>query len=461
MSGPRPLARLGLALAVLLGAGAAQAVPEIQHWTTDKGARVYFVETHALPIVDLRVVFDAGSSRSPERPGLSSLVNGLLREGTGELDAEGIAKRVEGVGAQLGNGALRDMAWVSLRSLSDADRLETAVAVAADVLAAPSFPADAVERDRKAMLVNLELRQQSASNVASDAFYRALYGDHPYAIGPHGTRESLEALTREEVLGFYRRHYVAANATVAIVGDLDREQAEALAERMTGRLAAGERPPALPEPKLPEQGRSVRIDFPSAQTHVLAGHPALGRGDPDYYVLYTGNHVLGGGGFTSRLVEEIREDRGLSYSVYSAFVPMAQEGPFQLGLQTANDQVERAVEVMYETVGRFREQGPASEELEKAILNITGSFPLKIDSNANIVQYLAMIGFYDLPLDYLADFNDHIRAVTVKQVKDAFHRRLHPDRMITVVVGGPPAVAAPAPDPLEEHVRGNGPHGIR
>ncbi|RCX33285.1 M16 family metallopeptidase [Thioalbus denitrificans] len=414
----------------------ALAAPDIQHWETGNGARVYFVPTPALPMVDVRVVFDAGSARNDGHGGLATLVNGLLAEGAGGLDADTIAARLESVGAQLDNDALRDMAVVSLRSLTDPELLAPAVATFATLLAQPDFPDTALERVRQQMLVALEQERQDPAAQARNAWYRAVYGDHPYAAPTLGTPESVNALTRAQVVAFQRRFYVARNAVVAIVGDLDRGRAEALADQVIGRLPAGEPAPPLPPVAALTAPRSVTVAFPSAQTHVLVGQPGIDRRDPDYFPLYVGNHILGGGGFTSRLTREVRDERGLSYSVYSAFVPMRARGPFLLGLQTRNDQAGEALTVLNAVLDKFVAGGPTAAELEAAKRNITGGFPLRIDSNANIVEYLALIGFYRLPLDYLDTFNDRVEAVTAAQVRAAFARRVHPDRLVTVTVGG-------------------------
>jgi zinc protease len=208
-----------------------------------------------------------------------------------------------------------------------------------------------------------------------------------------------------------------------------------VSERLTAGLAAGEPAPALPEvPDLPS--RVVEeLDFPSTQTHVYVGQPGMRRLDPDYFPLYVGNHILGGSGLVSLLMEEVREKRGLSYSVYSYFLPMTERGPFLMGLQTKNDQAAQAREVLMGTVRRFREEGPSEAELAAAKKNITGGFPLRIASNSKIVQYLAVIGFYGLPLDYLDRFSARVSAVTAEQIRDAFGRRVHPARFATVVVG--------------------------
>ena len=417
----------------------AQAAPDIQHWTTDNGLRVYYVEAPELPMVDLRLVFDAGSARDGGRPGLARMTNALLASGAGDWDADAIAERFESVGAQYGAGAARDMAWVSLRSLNDLDWFEPALATFLAVVQAPRFPAADFERTRRQAFVALSRQAQDPGEIASKALYEAVYGDHPYAHPPLGTRESIEGLARGDLAAFHARHYVARNGVLAIVGDLDRPAAEALADRVSAGLAASEPAPALPPVPTLDEARTLRIPFPSEQAHVYLGAPGMSRGDADYFALYFGNHMLGGSGFTSRLTKAVRVERGLSYSVYSYFLPMAQQGPFLAGLQTRVDQAEEAVEVARETLATFVAQGPAAEEYRASLANITGGFPLRVASNSDIVQYLAMIGFYDLPLDYLDRFTDRIEAVTVADIRDAFARRLDPERMITVIVGGPEA----------------------
>jgi len=421
--------------AALVLAAMAHAGPDIQSWTTSNGARVLFVAAPELPMVDVRVVFDAGSARDGAKAGLASLTNALMSEGAGEWDADQIAERLENVGADLGSGSLRDMAWLSVRSITETKALDTALETLSAILTRPTFPAGALERLRQATLVGLRQSEQNPGRVGKKAFFRKVYGDHPYATDPDGTLPSVEALTRDEVLAHYKRYYVAKNAVVAIVGALDRAAAERLAERLVGGLPAGEHAPMLPDVKPLEEARTRRIAFPSSQTHIYAGQPGIRRGDPDYFPLYVGNHILGGSGLVSLLSEEVREKRGLSYSVYSYFLVMRKPGPFLTGLQTKNSQAEEALKVMMETIARFVEEGPTDEQLEAAKKNITGGFPLRISSNKKIVEYLAMIGFYGLPLDYLDRFVERVEAVTREQIRDAFRRHLQPDRFLTVIVG--------------------------
>ncbi len=409
--------------------------PRIQSWQTANGARVLFVEAPELPMVDIRAVFDAGSARDGDKPGVSAFTNSLLTQGAGPWDAQQIAERLERVGAQIETDSLRDMAWVSVRTLTQSDALDTTLETLSKILAEPRFEQGDLERQRQAILASLLQDEQSPSSVGSKRLYQLVFGNHPYAGDPEGTRASIEAITRDDILAVHQRYYVAKNAILAIVGAVDRSQAEDIAERLTSALPSGEPAPELPPVASLDHAVVERIAFPSTQSHLYLGQPGMRRGDPDYFALYVGNHILGGSGLVSLLSEEVREKRGLSYSVYSYFLPMRQPGIFQLGLQTKNDQAAEALQVMQETLQRFVDDGPTDEELKAAKQNITGGFPLRIASNGKIVEYLAVIGFYGLPLDYLDRFNERVEAVTREQIRDAFKRRIDPHRLITVQVG--------------------------
>ena len=425
-----------LLLAWLLPVTAVQAMPAIQHWVTDSGARVYFVPAPELPMVDVNITFAAGSARDDGHPGLASMTSTLLDKGAAGLSADEIAVRVESRADAVPSCAPSDMASLSLRSLSDSAHLLPALDIMRDVVGAPDFNEVDFERERERMLVALRHGEQSPATVAEYTFYRMVYGDHPYASRPEGTEASLKALTVKQVRAFYDQYYVAANAVIGIVGDIDRTAAEALAERVTAKLQTGERAAPIPPVNPLTESDEQRLFHPSTQTHVRMGAPGMRRGDSDYFVLYVGNHILGGGGLVSRLNEAVREQRGLSYSVNSYFSPMEQDGPYLLSLQTRTDQVDEALAVMRETLQTFLDKGPTQEELTASVNNITGGFPLLIENNSKILGYIVMIGYYDLPLDYLETFNDKVSAVTREQIKDAYRRRVHPDDMVTVSVGG-------------------------
>jgi len=432
----KPIAMRLLSLMVLAFSSATVfATPQIQTWQTENGAKVLFVPATEIPMLDVRIVFDAGSARDDGSSGLSVLTNGLLSEGAAGKTSQQIAEAFESVGAQIEYEAARDMALVGVRSLTESRYLSIAIETLKQVLTQPDFPQDAYQRELNRMKLAVKARKQSPAALASKAFNEAVFGDHPYASPASGTNESLEKMTLEKVRAFYKQYYVASNATVAIVGNVERWQAEEIVKAVVSNLPVGEKPTGLPEVQALTEAKKVIIDYPSAQTHIFVGQPGIKRGDEDYFSLYVANHPFGGSGFTSRLVDVIREENGLAYSVYSYFSPLREAGPFTMGMQTKTEQTEKALELLDQQLRLYVEKGPEKDELAASMSNITGGFPLKIDSNGKLLEYIAMIGFYDLPIDYLDNFLDNIRAVDLKMINDALKRRVHPDKMVTIVVG--------------------------
>jgi zinc protease len=414
----------------------AQAALTIQHWQTREGARVYFVEAHELPMLDVSVDFAGGSARDPAgKAGLARLTHGMLDQGAGGMSDVAIAHRLADVGAELGGTFDRDRAGVTLRTLSSADEKRQALDILARVLQQPDFPQAVVKREKQRLIASIREAEADPGTVADKAFYRALYGTHPYAHDEAGEPDDIARLTRDDLRAFYRSHYSASNAAISLIGDITRGEAEAIAARLAGGLPLAAAMPPLPPPVAPPAS-DTRIAHPSAQSHVLVGVVGVSRTDPDFFPLFVGNYVLGGGGFDSRLLHEVRDKRGYAYSAYSYFMPLMEAGPFQLGLQTRRDQADAALKVAQATVRQFIAEGPTEAELAQAKANLTGGFPLRIDSNKKILDYLALIGFYRLPLDYLDTWVAKVNAVDVAAVRQAFARRINPDRLVTVVVGG-------------------------
>lgn len=434
---------LMLCLAVLLLSLSPLAVAKstkirIKNWQTANGAQVYFVHAPEIPMVDIKVVYAAGSSRDEQQFGLASLTNSMLEEGTQQYSADQIAEQLDAVGAKLHNNVSRDMAGVSLRSLTDPTMLEPALKVFTQVLTQASFPEKAFNRDQKNTLIAIQHQQQSPGRVASIAFYHALYKNHPYAHAVIGNSDTVKQLTRNDLQAFYHQYYVAKNATIAIVGAVDTAQAKRIADQITAHMPAGDAAIKLPDSAMTTHALNENIKFPSSQTQIRMGQVGISRHSADYFPLYVGNYILGGGMLVSRLNEEIREKHGLSYSIYSYFHPLAENGPFLISLGTRNAQSHEALKLTRETLKAFIEEGPTPQELTAAKKNIIGSFPLKIASNSQIANYLVVIGFYKLPLNYLQRFPSKIRAVTLKQIKQAFRQRVHPSQMVTVSVGKSP-----------------------
>lgn len=418
---------------------------DIQSWQTAEGAKVLFVPAPQLPMFDLRLTFAAGSSQDGEHPGLALVTNAMLNEGVPGKDATAIAEGFENLGADFGNGAYRDMAVVSLRSLSDPQLREPALALFCEVIGQPTFPPAALERIRNQLLANLAQQQRQPAQLASKALYSALYGEHPYGHPSDGDADSLSALNVEQLRAFHRRAYAAGNVVIALVGDLSREQAEAIAAQVSAALPAGPALPRAAAPAEPEPGLQ-HIEYPSEQTHLLLAQLGVARGDADYPALYLGNQVFGGGGFGSRLMSEVREKRGLTYGVYSGFTPMQARGPFTISLQTRAEQSQATLGLVRQMLSEFLAEGPTGEELERAKRELAGSFPLSTASNADIVGQLGAIGFYDLPLTWLEDFVTQVQALSVEQVREAMQRHLDAEKLVVVTVG-PSVEQQPLPEP--------------
>ena len=421
-------------LCLSIATQAAHAGPKIEHWVAPSGARVFFVENHALPILDVQVDFVAGTAYDPVgKSGLASMTRGLLELGVEGLNETEISSRMADLGAMLSGGADMDRASVSLRTLSAADKRLPAADILRAVLVSPQFPAAAFEREKARTVAALKEALTRPDAIAGKAFWSAMYPGHAY--GQQSTPESVADIERDDLPAFYRTHYKAARASVSIVGDLSRAEAEALAQQLTADLPAGAGAARLSDPLLPV-ATEQRIAHPAAQAHVLIGLPAIKRGDPDIFPLLVGNYSLGGGGFVSRLMKEVRDKRGFAYSVYSYFHPMALPGPFQIGLQTKKAQANDALKLTREVLAGFLAEGPSESELKAAKQNLVGSFPLRLDSNRKILENVAVIGFYDMPLDYLDRYAENIEKVTVADIRAAFARHVKQGHLVTVVVAG-------------------------
>ncbi|WP_228276475.1 pitrilysin family protein [Dechloromonas sp. H13] len=424
--------KLLTAAIALLAAQAALAGVKIEHWVAPSGARVYFVESRVLPILDVQVDFAAGSMFDPAgKSGTAALTRATLDLGAGTRDETAIAEQLADIGATLGGGADTDRASVAVRTLATPEKRNAAIDILKNVLQAPRFDATIVDRERARTVAGLKEAMTRPDAIAGKAFWGALYPAHPY--GRQATPESVAALTRDDLVAHHARYYTAANASITLVGDISRGDAEKIAESLGAGLPAGAAA-TLPAPPVVAPGKTVALAHPASQAHVLIGLPAIERGNPDFFPLLVGNYTLGGGGFVSRLMKEVRDKRGYAYSVYSYFSPLRQTGPFQIGLQTKRSQAKDAIKLTRDVLDGFLKDGPSGEELAAAKANLTGSFPLRLDSNKKILDNVAVIGFYGLPLDWLDRYQEKVQAVTVDYVKQAFSRRVRAADLMTVTV---------------------------
>lgn len=446
-------------LAALEGKAPSRRNLDIQTWQTAEGAKVLFVEARQLPMFDLRLTFAAGSSQDDGVPGLAALTNAMLNEGVPGKDVGAIAEGFEGLGAEFGNGAYRDMAVASLRSLSASEQRVPALKLFEQVLGQPTFPADSLARIKNQLLAGFEYQKQNPGKLAGLQLFERLYGSHPYAHPSEGNEQTIPPISAAQLRAFHHKAYAAGNVVIALVGDLSRAEAEAMAAEVSAALPKGPALARIAQPQEPKAGPS-HIEYPSKQTHLLLAQLGIDRRDPDYAALYLGNQILGGGGFGTRLMEEVREKRGLTYGVYSGFSAMQARGPFMINLQTRAELSEGTLKLVQDILRDYLASGPTQAELDNAKRELTGSFPLSTASNADIVGQLGSMGFYDLPLTYLEDFVAQVQALDVAQVKAAMAKHLNPDALVIVTAGPtvaqkdlPPPTAKPAEQPagVPEH----------
>ncbi|WP_395688305.1 M16 family metallopeptidase [Caenimonas koreensis] len=434
-------ARVALAGLALVCGQAFAAIP-IQKWVQPSGAAVYLVESQTLPMVDVRLEFDAGGRRDPaDKAGRASMTAAMTSKGVEArdarpaLDENQLSEAWADLGASFGGSATADRMNFTMRSLTYPDVLPKAIDLAARQLGEPAFPDAVWQRDRQRMAASIREANTKPATLANRAFEQAVFGSHPY--GYETTEASIGRITVQDMREAYKL-VQPCRAKVTIVGAVSRAQADAMVTSLLSRLPAAARCDALPDvPDVAALAAPVvtAIPFASAQAHVLIGQPGYKRNDPDHFALMVGNYILGGGGLVSRLSDEVREKRGLSYSVYSYFAPGMHAGAFTIGLQTRPDQAAQAVKIARETMAAFVASGPTEAELKAAKDYLVGGFPLLIDSNRKLLDNVANIAWYDLPLDYLDTWTARVQRLTTSDIKAAMARKLQPGRMVIVTVG--------------------------
>jgi zinc protease len=440
-------ARLIWAAGLFVPCFAMAAIP-IEHWTQASGAKVYLVQSPAIAMLDVQIDFDAGSRRDPAgKAGLASMTAGMLdkgvraKDGAPELDENALSEAWADLGAQFGASASQDRMNFSLRSLTDPALLDKALGLAARQIAEPSFPERVWLRERQRVQAALKESLTRPATLAGRAYAPAVYGSHPY--GYEMTEATLAQISVTDMQAAHGAGVLACRARISMVGAVTRAQADAIAARLLSRLpqtscASLPPPPVVPEVAPLTEAVEKRIAFDSAQAHVLIGQPGYKRADPDYFALTVGNYILGGGGFVSRLTNEVREKRGLTYGVASYFAPGLHAGSFTVGLQTRPDQTAQAVELVRQVVKDFVAKGPTDSELKAAKDNLMGGFALRIDSNRKLLDNIASIAWNDLPLNYLDTWTEQVNKVSVADVRAAFARKLQPEKMVTVILGAAP-----------------------
>ena len=412
--------------------------PTVQEFKTQSGTRVLFVAAPELPIVDIKLVFDAGSARDAElesgQYGLASLTAQLLAEGTSTQTTDQISANFERLGAQYGAAAYRDMFSVNLRTLSDSNLLNPAVDQLLSILKDAQVPQTSYDRVMQQNRIALAQQKDSPATTANIRFWQELYNKHPYAQPSTGTLTSIELIKPADIRKFKDTYLVAHNLNIAIVGQMNLEQAKALAERITQSLPQGQHARSLPQPEA-TVARTVYTPFDSTQTHILMGEIGITRDNPDLPALTLGNEVFGGGDFSAILMKELREKRGLTYGAYSGFSAMHSNGPFTINYSTRTDQMDESLRVAKQALRDYVQKGVTLDTLNEAKTGILNSYPLSLSSNSSIASTLAAMGFYGLANSYMADYPKQIEEVTPEAAHQAFVRYVNPDKMLVVVVG--------------------------
>jgi len=435
---------LALILFTLISLPAVAGIP-IQQWSHSNGSKIYLVEAKTIPMLDIQVDWFAGSVGDPiNKLGLASMTASLIDKGSkvGQrviLESE-TADHLASLGASLSFSAGAEKASMRLRTLSDEKRRNELVKLAADILKEPIFDQKIVMREKARVISAIKESNLKPEFILSKELDRQIYGDHPFGKTP--TVDTIQSITSADMIDFYKSRYAVQDAKITIVGDINRQEADLIISRLMATLPIKAKVlTKAPEVKLfekksPEQ-KVIKIPHAAQQAHISIGMPTISRKDPDYFPMLLGNYILGGGGFVSRLTSEVREKRGLAYSIFSYVAPGRQVGPFVAGMQTKKEQAELAVDVMRKTISDFVASGPTELEMVAAKSNLINGFPLRIDSNKKILDNVASIAWNDLPLDTLDTWTDQMRAVTREQVIAAFKKNLDVDKLVTVVVGAP------------------------
>ena len=437
---------LRITSACLLGFGLlsnAYAILPIEKLDSYKSAQAYLVQTEALPMVDIEVSIDAGDRYDPSgKSGVADMVAGLMNYGArgdkGLLTEAQIADEIADLGANIGLSVGGERAILRIRSLSRKDLRDRAVQLAAAMLSSPTYDPKIVEREKQRTITSLREAETKPEFVLERRFKKSVYGNYPLADSP--SVQSVGSINTNDLKQFHKQFYRGDRMIVSIVGDVDRTQAAEIVQNLLKQIPeSGQAIAKLPDlQRSPIEAlaqREIQIPFDAQQAHIAMGMTAVARNNPDYFPLLVGNYILGGGGFVSRLMSEVREKRGLAYSVFSYFAPGKENGIFQAGLQTKSDQATLALDVMSTTIAQFIADGPTPSELEAAKSNLINGYPLRIDNNRKLLDNVSSIAWNDLPLDTMDVWTKQVEAVTLEQVKASFQKYLAMDRMKIVVLG--------------------------
>lgn len=407
---------------------------DIHHWVTAEGTKIVFVPLDELPIMDIQIVFAAGSAHDGDKFGSAQLLSQLIGEDTTEMTSDAIYDSFESVGAIFGVNVNQDLLGISLRTLTDPKYRDTALTTLETILGKTTFTQPAFNREQQGLLTSLTSDKQNPRSMIGDAFYEGLYGQHPYAHSVSGTTETVTALTLKDIQDFHQSYLVKENAIIAITGKLTLEEAQAITDKLVKALPSGKAAPSIPAIP-PIVANNKTLTFPSSQTHFMMGLPTIQKGNPDYYALIVGNQVLGVMPLVNRLFSAVRVEEGLAYNISSSINTLKQPGPFTIYLQSRADEADKALTLVNQTVNSYLQTGPTEAELQSAKDNLYGQFAMGLSNNASITSMMATLAFYDLPWDYPDHYRENINAVTLEDVKRVFTQYIHPEEFTLIRLG--------------------------
>ena len=429
----KALSGLLFALAMLAGATAAAGITP-KRMVLDNGIILLTSEQRALPMVSIELLIDAGARLDGAgQEGLANLAARLLTYGTQRRSALQISEALDFIGASLSTGCGENLSTVSMTILKK--DLSTGLALLAEVLTQSTFPQEEIDRQKQSIVGLLKAREEDPGDIAERRFAAALFPKSPYGRPVEGTESSIRAISQKSLREFYERYYRPNRTILAVVGDVSAEE---IADALDQGLRSWKK--GMPRDKLPAPSPSgapatIRVDKDLTQANIIMGHDGVTRDHPDYYAIQVMNNILGGGGFSSRLMDSIRNERGLAYSVYSFFSADKSHGTFQVGMQTKNDSAREAMRIARQEMERIRRAPVSEQELNDAKAYLTGSFPLRLDTNRKVANFLALVEFFELGLDYPERYGELIRKVTGEDVLRVAKRHVRPEQLVTVIVG--------------------------
>ncbi len=400
----------------------------------DNGIVLLTSEQKALPMVSIELLIDAGSRYdAPHQEGLANLVAKLLTYGTKRRTALQINETLDFLGASLSTRCSDDLASVSMTILKK--DLTTGLELLGDILINSTFPQQEIERQKQSVIASIKARDESPGDIAQRRFAAALFPQSPYGRPVEGTETSVKGIQQKSLREFYERYYRPNRSILAVVGDVSEQESTQALNQAFRSWRKGEPGGKRLVPSVIGSSQVIRVNKDLTQANIMMGHEGVPRNHPDYYAIQVMNYILGGGGFSSRAMDSIRNERGLAYSVYSHFGAEKSHGTFVFVMQTKNDTAEEAIRIAREEIRRMREQPVTDQELDDAKNYLTGSFPLRLDTNHKVASFLAQVEFFQLGLDYPDRYADLIRKVTREDVQRVAKAYLHPEKLITVVVG--------------------------